>query len=238
MANAAMVKNADNWSKKKLEQLFVNLIIDVPEVGNIVIEEIEKCCGEARVNDLNSKLSFFYEWEILLKCKWYGLVEGNEITEKIEITFDESSINIDITNESLQGQVLYEMMEKGKGTKKIAEKIEIYCDALKTEFSQNITLGGNQEVKKTISKASVKIRKSENQPQMPEKDVNSQKRRYKGKCCVVVNCSNSEGLDDVKFFKVHRKNKDQTELWITKIRRIMPGSLHILVTWVSDVGLK
>ena len=237
MANPAMVKNADNWSKQKLEQLLVNLIIDVPEVGNIVIEAVEKCCGKARVNILNSKLSLFYEWEIVVKCKWYGLVEGNEITEKIEITFDESTINIDIENESSQGQMLYEMMEKGKGTKKIAEKIEIYCDALKTEFSQNITLEGNQEVKKPISNATVKHRKSEDQPQIPEKDVNSQKRRYNGKCCVVVNCSNSEGLDDVKFFKVHRKNKDQTELWITKIRRIKPGSLHILVTWISDVEL-
>ena len=106
MANPAMVKNADNWSKEKLEQLLVNLIIDVPEVGNIVIEAVETCCGKARVNILNSKVSLFYEWEILVKCKWFSLVEGNEITEKIEITFDESSINIDIENESSQGTVV------------------------------------------------------------------------------------------------------------------------------------
>ena len=35
-------KNADGWSKKKLEQLFVNLIIEDPKVGNVVIEEMEK----------------------------------------------------------------------------------------------------------------------------------------------------------------------------------------------------
>ena len=39
-------KNADGWSKKKLEQLFVNLIIEDPKVGNVVIEEMEKCEGK------------------------------------------------------------------------------------------------------------------------------------------------------------------------------------------------
>ena len=38
--------NADGWSKKKLEQLFVNLIIEDPKVGNVVIEEMEKCEGK------------------------------------------------------------------------------------------------------------------------------------------------------------------------------------------------
>ena len=39
-------KNADVWSKKKLEQLLVNLIIEDPKVGNVVIEEMEKCEGK------------------------------------------------------------------------------------------------------------------------------------------------------------------------------------------------
>ena len=39
-------KNADAWSKKKLETEFVNLIIEDPKVGNVVIEEIEKCEGK------------------------------------------------------------------------------------------------------------------------------------------------------------------------------------------------
>ena len=39
-------KNADAWSKKKFEELFVNLIIEDTKVGNVVIEEIEKCEGK------------------------------------------------------------------------------------------------------------------------------------------------------------------------------------------------
>ena len=36
-------KNADSWSKKKLEELFVNQVIESPSVGSVVIEELEKC---------------------------------------------------------------------------------------------------------------------------------------------------------------------------------------------------
>ncbi len=49
-------KNADAWSKKKLEELFVNTIIEDPKAGNIVIEEMEKCEGEARANNRKAKL--------------------------------------------------------------------------------------------------------------------------------------------------------------------------------------
>ena len=36
-------KNADAWSKKKLEALLVNCVIEDPKVGNVVVEEMEKC---------------------------------------------------------------------------------------------------------------------------------------------------------------------------------------------------
>ena len=49
-------KNADAWSKKKLEELFVNAIIEDPKIGNVVIEEMEKCDGEARANNRKAKL--------------------------------------------------------------------------------------------------------------------------------------------------------------------------------------
>ena len=78
-------KNADAWSKKKLESLLVNCIIEDPKVGNVVLEEIEKCEGEARANNRKAKLIFFYEWELTLK--WKGHVNGkeNEIEGKVEI---------------------------------------------------------------------------------------------------------------------------------------------------------
>ena len=39
-------KNADAWSKKKLKELLVNTVICEPKVGNVVIEEMEKCEGK------------------------------------------------------------------------------------------------------------------------------------------------------------------------------------------------
>ena len=49
-------KNADAWSKKKLEELFVNAVLEDPKVGTVVIEEMEKCEGEARANNRKAKL--------------------------------------------------------------------------------------------------------------------------------------------------------------------------------------
>ena len=49
-------KNADVWSKKKLEELFVNCIVEDPKIGQVVIEEMEKCEGEARANNRKAKL--------------------------------------------------------------------------------------------------------------------------------------------------------------------------------------
>ena len=34
-----------------------------------MIEEVDKCDGEARANNRKGKLIFFYEWEITLKWK-------------------------------------------------------------------------------------------------------------------------------------------------------------------------
>ena len=44
-------------------------MIEIPSVGNVIIEEVEKCEGEARANNRKGKLIFFYEWNITLKWK-------------------------------------------------------------------------------------------------------------------------------------------------------------------------
>ena len=49
--------------------MFSNHIIESPSVGRVVIEEVDKCDGEARANNRKGKLIFFYEWEIVLKWK-------------------------------------------------------------------------------------------------------------------------------------------------------------------------
>ena len=49
--------------------MFTNLVIEDTKIGNVVVEEVEKVEGEARVNNRKGKLIFFYEWEITLKWK-------------------------------------------------------------------------------------------------------------------------------------------------------------------------
>jgi len=153
-------KNADGWSKKKLEQLLVNLIIEDPKVGNVAIEEMEKCEGEARANNRKAKLIFFYEWEMVLK--WKGHVNGKEteVTGKVTIPnlseehddMNDVDIDIEITSgkSSPEAHLLKEMMRKGVGAKTIREKLQNYVDSLKTEYSQNIILPGKNEAKQPV----------------------------------------------------------------------------------------
>ena len=60
--------------KEHLQELFSNHIIESPKIGNVVIEEVEKCDGEARANNRKGKLIFFYEWEITLKWKGENII--------------------------------------------------------------------------------------------------------------------------------------------------------------------
>ncbi len=149
-------KNADAWSKKKLEDLLVNAVIEEPKIGNVVIEEMEKCEGEARVNNRKAKLIFFYEWELTLK--WKGHVNGKEqeVCGKIEIPNlseehdDMNDVDIDISITSGKGpesEVLKEMMRKGAGAKFVRDRLQGYVDALKKEYSQNVLLPGKNDPK-------------------------------------------------------------------------------------------
>ena len=47
-------------------------MIEDAKIGNVVVEEVEKVEGEARVNNRKGKLIFFYEWELALK--WKGML--------------------------------------------------------------------------------------------------------------------------------------------------------------------
>ena len=58
------------------QELFENHVIEVPSVGNVILEEVEKCEGEARANNRKGKLIFFYEWEIAVK--WKGHANGKD----------------------------------------------------------------------------------------------------------------------------------------------------------------
>jgi len=141
-------KNADNWSKTKIKELFTNHIIEDPKLGNVVIEEVEKCDGEARANNRKGKLIFFYEWEITLK--WKGHVNGKEteVTGKIEIPnlseehddMKDVDIDVSLTSKGEEATILKEMMRKGEGAKQVRSLLEGYVSALKNEYSSGLIL--------------------------------------------------------------------------------------------------
>ena len=69
-----------------LQELFTNHIVESPKIGNVVIEEVDKCDGEARANNRKGKLIFFYEWEITLK--WKGLFSFYFTNKDVDILQD------------------------------------------------------------------------------------------------------------------------------------------------------
>jgi len=141
-------KNADAWSKSKIKELFTDLVIEDAKIGNVVVEEVEKVEGEARVNNRKGKLIFFYEWELALK--WKGHVNGNdkEVKGKVEIpNFSEEhtdlkdvDIEVQLTTKGPESDVLKEMMRKGVGAATIRSNLEEYLKSLKTEYATGVIL--------------------------------------------------------------------------------------------------
>ncbi|XP_023209383.1 activator of 90 kDa heat shock protein ATPase homolog 1-like [Centruroides sculpturatus] len=138
-------KNASQWSKDKISELFLNLKLD-DDIGCCEITEITSCEGEAVVNNRKAKLIFFYEW--VIKMKWKGYVSGSseEVKGKIEIPNlseehdpKDVDINISIKTNNPESEILKEYM-RSKGAEIIREKLAIYISSLKEEFSQGMIL--------------------------------------------------------------------------------------------------
>ena len=130
-------------------------MIESPSVGSVVIEELEKCDGEARVNNRKAKLIFFYEWE--LKLKWKGHVNGKdepEVKGTIEIPnlseehsdMKDVDIEVNLTTKGPEAVILKELLRKGDGAKAIRDKLKGYVDALKSEFGANIILPAKDSI--------------------------------------------------------------------------------------------
>jgi len=141
-------KNADQWSKIKIKNLFENLVIEDAKIGNVVIEEVEKIEGEARVNNRKGKLIFFYEWEITMK--WKGCVNGKdtEVKGKVEIPnlseehddMKDVDVDVSLTTKNPESDILKEMMRVGAGAVRIRECLAEYLSALKNEYSSGLIL--------------------------------------------------------------------------------------------------
>ncbi|XP_023226938.1 activator of 90 kDa heat shock protein ATPase homolog 1-like [Centruroides sculpturatus] len=76
-------KNASQWSKDKISELFLNLKLD-DDIGCCEITEITSCEGEAVVNNRKAKLIFFYEW--VIKMKWKGKIFKSILQSKMYLT--------------------------------------------------------------------------------------------------------------------------------------------------------
>jgi len=161
-------KNADAWSKAKIKELFTNHVIENPKIGNVIIEEVEKCDGEARANNRKGKLIFFYEWEITLK--WKGHVNGVdvEVTGKIEIPnlseehddMKDVDVDVSVTTPGTEASALKEMLRKGEGAGELRRLLEAYVSALKTEYSSSglILPKKGQEASSTSAKTTSKTK--------------------------------------------------------------------------------
>jgi len=181
-------KNADQWSKAKIKELFTNHVIESPKVGNVVIEEVDKCDGEARANNRKGKLIFFYEWEITLK--WKGHVNGSdkEVTGKIEIPnlseehddMKDVDVDISLTTKGQEADVLKEMLRKGDGAKSIRSQLEKYVLALKNEYSSDLIKPKKEDgnctapSNKTISKTQIQAHKN-NETSLQKLDIGGTK---------------------------------------------------------------
>lgn len=139
-------KNADQWSKKKLTDLFTNLAV----CEGTVIESLDKCEGEARANNRKAKLIFFYEWE--LEMKWSHAEKDIKGTITIPNLSEEHTdmkdvdISVSITsNNNDDARAIKEMLRVGKGAQMIREQLEKYVHALKSEYSQGLILPQQQQ---------------------------------------------------------------------------------------------
>lgn len=146
-------KNADQWSKRRISELFTGLKIPFADFkAHVVIDEVEKCEGEARANNRKAKLIFFYEWEIVLlwHVTWDQDKDGPEIKGKITIPnlseehTDLKDVDIEVsvtsTGASDKSRKVKEYLRKDGGAQVIRETLRKYVDSLKSEYSQGLIL--------------------------------------------------------------------------------------------------
>lgn len=140
-------KNAAGWSKNKLKELLVGLVVENDKFS-VKFKSITKCEGEASANNRKSKLIFFYEW--IIHGEWEGFVKDDEkkvhkgtyevVNLSEEFTADEIDVNILLKDrkDDLKNFVRIE------GVKKLREQFGRYITSLKEEFSQGLIKPTNQ----------------------------------------------------------------------------------------------
>lgn len=139
-------KNATPWSKERLSQLFNDYKIEQNDI-DCVVNEVDKCNGEATVNNRKGKLIFFYEWELVLK--WSGrLLKNSKLSHKGKLTIpnlseendlDDVEITVTIDESNDESEALKQFMYNS-GRDHIRRQLGVYIKELKEEYSKNLIL--------------------------------------------------------------------------------------------------
>ncbi|XP_030376880.1 activator of 90 kDa heat shock protein ATPase homolog 1 [Scaptodrosophila lebanonensis] len=139
-------KNATPWSKERLHQLFQDFKIERNDI-DCIVEGVDKCSGEATVNNRKGKLIFFYEWELVLK--WSGcLLKNSKLSHKGKLTIpnlseendlDDVEITVTIDESNDESETLKQFMYN-VGRDSIRKQLGVYIKELKEEYSKNLIL--------------------------------------------------------------------------------------------------
>jgi len=108
---------------------------------------VDKCSGEATVNNRKGKLIFFYDWELVLK--WSGkLLKNSKLSHKGKLTIPnlseendladvEITVTIDESND--ESETLKQFMYN-VGRDRVRQQLGAYIRELKEEYSKNLIL--------------------------------------------------------------------------------------------------
>jgi len=134
-------KNAAKWSRDKLKELLVGLVIENDKYS-VKFKSITKCDGEASANNRKSKLIFFYEW--VITGEWEGIVKGEKQVYKgnyevpnLSEEFEANEVDVNITMKESKPTDLKDFA-RIEGIKKFREQFAKYILSLKEEFSQGL----------------------------------------------------------------------------------------------------
>lgn len=97
-------KNACQWSQDTLKQLLVGLNIESDHF-KCTVTDLDKCQGEAIVNNRKGKLIIFYEWDIL--ASWKGNIRGKEETVEGKFNIPNLSEENDISEVDVNFRISY-----------------------------------------------------------------------------------------------------------------------------------
>ncbi|XP_034473560.1 activator of 90 kDa heat shock protein ATPase homolog 1 [Drosophila innubila] len=139
-------KNATPWSKERLQQLFTDFKIEQSDI-ECIVDAVDKCSGEATVNNRKGKLIFFYEWELVLK--WSGrLLNNSKLSHKGKLTIpnlseenslEDVEITVTIDESNDESETLKQFMYN-VGRDRIRKQLGVYIKELKEEYSKNLIL--------------------------------------------------------------------------------------------------